>query len=204
MLDLQTLIFKFGLPGLPLSFIIVFQLLPDEKIPDITLLTLALSLLVGYIVQQMWFFIFEISSWSYNNKKRKVLVWLKDDLISNKKNALLRKKWNINENNLSGDKLYSIWESIVYRSDETKLAIDKLRGFWNYFHSNMAIFIGLLLGILAYFIFNVDWSPWVPGGFAICAIVLFSKALQSKRIVDELERNWAEEFVNKEVKKIGK
>lgn len=197
MLDLQTLIFQFGLPGLPLSFIITFLLLPNRPVTDLTLMALALSLLLGYIIQQLWFLIFEKSKWSYDNENRKVLAFLKKELINNKKNPAIRKKWNIDENDLGGDKLFAIWESVLYISDETKQATPKLRGIWRYFHSNMAIVLGLIFGTIAYFYFHIGWSNFIPVAFIFCAVILVLKAIRSKEIVDELEKNWAEEFIQK-------
>lgn len=196
MLDFPTLIFKYGLPGLPLSFVIAYQLIPDkENISDFATLALVIALLVGYVIQQLWFLFFEFLPISYNKKTRKVLVWLGDELKKDK-NKKMRERWGIKpEEELNGDKLYSIWESILYKSNFKDNALEKLKGFWNYYHSNMAISIGLVLGALAYHYFKLNWSPLILPSFVGCSLILMTKAIQSKRIVDVLEKNWAEEFV---------
>jgi len=191
--DLQTLLFKYGLPGIPLSTLIVFKYLSDDtkiNVTDRVAAILVASLLLGYVVQQFWFLIFELTGLRYNSPKRAVLTWLNEELSSNTK---LLKMLCI-QGDLTGDKLYSVWESLLYRSDSSKQAVNKLKGIWNSFHSNMAISIGLILGLI-YYCLQVSQNPAIPIFFALGAILLFFKAYQSKILVDQLEKNWAQEYL---------
>lgn len=188
---MQQLIIRYALPGLPLGVVLhVYNKLSTnngEMIVDIAFL-LIISVLAGNIVQQLWMLIFEYPKigLAYNSEKRLVLKKI-SEILDTKFKA-------------SGDELYAIWESILY----SEFVIDEIRTkdreIWQFYHSNAANALGLLIGSITSFVIfcfsneNNSLLLVLSIVFLFFSLVFAKKSTQTRHLVETLEKFWIEHY----------
>jgi hypothetical protein len=140
---MDILIFRYGLPGLPVSLVlyILFTSVDIDFGSDFlgVPIVISLALILGYYIHQIWFLHFEKSSKSYAHKDRKVLDEIKDKIKDDDKYKMFF---------YDGDP-YHIWDTMLYSDLIPKGIRDKDRGMWHSYHANYSNAIGLMFGAFA-------------------------------------------------------
>ncbi len=196
---MDILIFRYGLPGLPVSLVIYTLFASSEidfvsDILDIPIV-ISLALILGYYIHQVWFLSFEKSTRSYADKDRKVLTEIKDKIGNDDKYKMFF---------YDGDP-YHIWDTMLYSDLVPKGIRDKDRGMWHSYHTNHSNALGLRIGAfvsLAYLIFELTIIKSPNFGsletisviyviiFFLLSYLLSKKAEITRRLVEGLEVYW--------------
>lgn len=200
---MEALVYRYGLPGLPVSIglylIVAFS--TDIRYTEFVgiPIVIALSLLLGYFLHQAWMVFFEnFNNYKYDSPKREALKAIEDTII---KDVKLKSKIRIHKEHPSRS-LYNIWDTFLY-SDEMPTELRKKdRAMWNSYHTNMGNAIGLTVGI-ASFVIALGLKPpeWqimylntsIVFGLVAIVLLLF-KARQTRRLAESLEVFWVETF----------
>lgn len=207
-------LFKYGLPGIPFSFLFLYSqtftdIILNMKITidnnDKVIIALILSLISGYFIQELWYWVFEICpGLKYNSSKRKVL-----DIINkriNDDNGIFESfvdTFNIKATQTKKgtcNKLYSIWEYIIYADKTDKEKVKRLKSYWNLFHTNIVIGLGFFLCAIVCFLLTftektIDKNICF-GILCFCGIIFIFKAISSRKIVNILEESWANKLID--------
>ena len=134
---METLLLRYGLPGIPSSLTIYIAIillslikkttLDPSAASTITALT-TFTILAGYSYYQLWMLIFEGTKKSYKSEFRKALQKIDNKFL---------------DKNLSGDELYAIWENVLYsKGDNAKEIFNKDKGLWKFYHQSKSFVVG--------------------------------------------------------------
>lgn len=178
---MEKLITRYGLPGVPTGVafgLYLYLFLRPQPAPEILVsLTLIAIIFAGFVLQQIWLFLFEWGPWSYSAPTRRAL----------------RKIKKIN-NNINDMQLYVIWETALYSEETDQRLFDKDKVTWNSYHTNASNGLGMLVGAFLFFLIkNTSIEFWIhlfSGLFFAVGVLLFIKAFQTRRIIENLEENW--------------
>jgi len=198
MSDITSLVTRYGIPGLPvaLSLYLTGLLAPyisgSIETSDVLLLLL-MSVVLGYAIQQIWMLIFDYSPLRYDSPKRPPIHRLD---YAAKENAFTT-SWNLpTEKRPRTQRLYVIWEILMYFGDSSDPMRAKLMSMWDFFHAIVANGIGLIIAGALFSYANsvycsdctrsVD-SPFVGPIISIVGVVLILKARQTWQIIGVLE-----------------
>lgn len=208
-LAMETLLVKYGLPGIPSSLTIYIALIflwQAEKTPInpsspsvITALAL-ITVLIGYLCFQTWMLLFELPWTSYKSKGRRALTKIKEEYSGEE---------------LSNDELYAIWENVLYRMGDTEKNIfEKDKGMWRFYHQNNSFFLGYMVSavissLLIWFSAGRDLMRWwlvvIPTIQIFLASLAYIKARQTLNLIELLEASlvdfWASDF-RRAIKKV--
>jgi hypothetical protein len=212
-LSIIITIFKNGLPGIPISFVFVYSTQFNDIITEIgiqidfngkLIIAIILSLLIGYLIQELWYLIFEIIPCiKHDSPRRKVLSIIEKKIV--KKNPISESlkykfRFNVDNSKKKWNKIYSIWEYILYSDKTDKEKVKRLKAYWNLFHSNMIIGLGFFIGAFVDLFLNCeltkDKNIFGLIFLFLFTLILFLKAISSRIIVDKLEENWAHTLID--------
>ncbi len=207
---MDEIIFRYGLPGLPATLVVYTysrSMMSNQNIDIFGIpIVIALALMMGYYIHQLWFLIFEISSASYSNKDRKVLNEITTIIRSCDKYKMFFYERDI----------YHIWDTMLYSDIIPKGIRDKDRGMWHSYHANAGNATGLIIGTVIIVIVEIirlcsgaikmvgTTQMICLGGFVLTTIVLVNKSKVTRRLVDGLEVYWANLYFEKYVNELLK
>ncbi len=188
---MNELVIRYALPGLPLAIVLFVAeqhvaasatANSFKPVLDVALL-LALSVLLGNVLQQLWMLIFEfLPVLAYDSRWRPVLR----DLANGNQEP-------------GGKKLYVKWETILYSANFPSELREKDRQTWHFFHANAGNVLGLggSAALAASFLHLGALPSWFRVIGWICGIVaalFIVKAYQTWALVSALERHWLKEW----------
>ena len=196
---MDAIVYRYSLPGLPAAVIFYFVLaesgaLVNPEIVGIPII-IALSLLLGYFVHQIWMLVFEFEplGLSYDSPKREVL---------RKIGKLIERQQEKNRSKQQKEdaQLYPLWESFLYYDKMPSAFRKKDRRMWHSYHTNMGNAIGIVLGGILLLLYPGVRDLFFPNAFVSSlalgsvALVLCGKARVTRGLVDELEMYWVQSF----------
>lgn len=199
---METLLLRYGLPGIPTTLTIYLALIflsETKKItvdPSsaeiITAITIG-TILIGYLYYQTWMLIFEGTNQSYKSSKRKALAKINEKHLEAK---------------LNNNELYAIWENVLYRTgDREKEIFKKDKGMWSFYHQNKSLVFGNLFsaalsGMLIFLLPGLGssnlWLFSIPCVQLVFAVLAEIKSRQTFNLIEVLECSlvdtWDTEF----------
>jgi hypothetical protein len=126
----------------------------------------------------------------------------------------------LNNNRVNINYYYSIWENILYHKINDSRVLRKLNNVWDFLHSNCAIALGLIIGLLYFIVVRILPNCLISSGinrydklilflFLIIIPILIYKAKQTWKLINDLELNllkiWLEEIksdIKNEIKSV--
>jgi hypothetical protein len=199
---METLLVRYGLPGIPSSLTIYIALIflsqtkklniDPSSASVITALTIS-TVLIGYLYFQTWMLIFEGTKKSYKSGTRRALTKIEEEY---------------SDKRLSSDDLYAIWESVLYRKgNQEKEIFKKDKTMWSFYHQNKSFVLGhvssaLISSLLILFLPGLGLSKWwlvfIPIVQIILALLAEIKARQTFNLIEIIEGSlvdtWASDF----------
>lgn len=199
-MSIFELIYRYGLPGIPLSAVLILLsttgVVNSDGASEAVFSTpeiLVLSIPIGYLIQQFWMLIFEYSGWRYDSPTRPVLMELKR----------IHKKSNLE---VGVEDYYPLWDTILYSEDVPETIREKDRSTWDFLHTNAGILLGISFAAILSVILLFGESAQLQAReplillsivYLVGGVVLTFKLFQTKKIIDLLECYWAKLFFSR-------
>lgn len=206
---MQELIFRYGLPGLPVSLVVYPLLFKGISDKLGILIAIGITLLFSYYIQQFWMLIFERILGGYSHSDRKVSREIKN-IIQSEEN---------DDKELFRDKApYHVWDTMLYSDAIPEGIRQKDRAMWHSYHMNIGNATGVIIGasIITYLLItdvfqgrlsfswdgDMDKRVYIVFSYLVASSILITKANSTRSLVDDLEEHWAHFYFKKHVRKL--